>query len=78
MALVPAVPDRDLFPITGPLHLEKAQAPLFKYLHAIGFYGDLRTGGFGPGTELLFGIFVPHDHKIKGLSGPEVADGHLM
>jgi hypothetical protein len=75
---VPAVPDGDLLPIPGPVHLEMAQGTLFKYLHAVGFYGDLDVGRSCPGTELLFSIFLSHDHDVQGLVSPEIAYGHLM
>ena len=76
--LVPAVPDSDLLPVSRPVHLEMAQCATFKNLHAVGFYSDLHIGTAGPGTQLLFRVFFSHDYDVKGLGGPEIADGHLM
>jgi len=74
---VPGVPDRDLLPITGPSHLEYAEAALLEYPHAIGLDLHLHVGRAGPFSEGGFGIPVSHDHYVKGLRGPEVTDGHL-
>ena len=61
-----------------PGHLQHAEAAVFEYLHAIGFYGDLAVGFTSPGLQLLFCVFISHDHYVHGLGGPEIADGHLM
>jgi hypothetical protein len=77
VTFVPGIPDRDLFPIAGPGHLEHAEAALFKYLHAVIFYRYLYIGRAGPVSQNGFGILFPHDDDVKGLRGPEVADSHL-
>lgn len=72
MAFVPGIPDRYVFISVGPGHLEHAEAALLKYLHPVGFYSDLAVGGAGPSFQQLFSIFLPHDHEIQGLGGPEI------
>lgn len=78
VSFVPDIPDGDLFPVTCPLHLEKAQATLLEYPHAIGIDTYLGIGRLGPRLELLFRVFISYDHDIKGFSSPEIAYGHLM
>ena len=78
MSFVPGVPDCDIVPALRPGHLEHAETAMFEYLHAVGFYGDLAVGFPRPGLQLLFCVFISHDHNVHGLRGPEIADGHLM
>ena len=49
MAFVPGVPDGDIVPTMRPGHLQHAEAAVFEYFHAIGFYGDLAVGFTCPG-----------------------------
>ena len=72
MAFVPGVPDGHVVISVCPGHLEHAEAALFKDLHPVGFDRYLTVAGFSPGTEQLFSIFLPHDHEIQGLAGPEI------
>ena len=78
VSFVPAVPNGDLLPISGPIHLEMAECATLENLHPVGFYSDLGVGSPGPCTQLLFCIFFSYDHDVKGLCGPEIAYGHLM
>lgn len=78
MAFVPAIPDNNVFVTVVPGHLEHAEAALFKDFHPVAFDRYLAVAGFGPSTEQLFSIFLPHDHEIQGLAGPEVAYGHSV
>ena len=78
MALVPAIPYGHGTPVTRPVHLEMAQGAVLEYLHTVGLDRYLGVGTTGPGAELLLGIFFSYDHDEQGLSGPEIAYGHLV
>ena len=78
VALVPGVPDGHVVIAMAPGHLEHAKAALLEYLHPVAFDRDLAVAGLGPGLQQLFSVFLPHDHEIQGLAGPEIAYGHLV
>ena len=76
VALVPGVPDHHIGPVMCPGHCEKIEAAIFEYLHTVVFYGDLHIGTARPISQIAFRVAVSHDHYVKGLSGPEVRNGH--
>ena len=78
MTLVPGVPDGHVFISVGPGHLEHAEAALLEHLHPVAFDRYLAVAGLGPSLEQVFSVFLPHDHEIQGLAGPEIAYGHSV
>ena len=59
---VPSIPDSDIVPVVGPCYGKKTEAAIFKYLHAVIFYGDLSVGISSPVPQITFGISVTHNH----------------
>jgi len=78
VAFVPGIPDHHIAPIMSPGHCEKVEAAIFEDLHPVVFDGDLHIGTARPISQIAFRVAVSHDHYVKGLSGPEVADGHSV
>ncbi len=76
VSFVPGIPDSDIVISVRPGHLEHTEAALFKYLHAIAFYGNLAVGFTCPGFKQLFRFRISYDNDVQGLCGPEIADGH--
>lgn len=78
MPLVPAIPYDHGTPVTGPVHLEKVQAALFEYFHAVGFDLYLGVVVLGPFAQLIFCVSISDYHEIQGLGCPEITDSHLV